>query len=84
MSPALMTTETMLLNNRVRHGNHPVLTMCAGNAVVKKDDAGNRKLTKAGSRGRIDGMVSLVMALAVAEQDLPEVAEPKFQMYVFG
>jgi phage terminase large subunit-like protein len=73
MSPALRTTETLLLNNRVRHGNHPVLTMCAGNAVVKKDDAGNRKLTKVGSRGRIDGMVSLAMALSVAEQHAPEV-----------
>ncbi|MBZ9921913.1 phage terminase family protein, partial [Mesorhizobium sp. BR1-1-7] len=59
-------------NNRIRHGDHKVLTMCAGNAVVQKDDAGNRKLTKAGSRGRIDGMVSLVMALAVAEQHLPD------------
>ncbi|TPJ86946.1 MULTISPECIES: terminase TerL endonuclease subunit [unclassified Mesorhizobium] len=72
MSPALQTAETLLLNNRIRHGDHKVLTMCAGNAVVKKDDAGNRKLTKAGSRGRIDGMVSLVMALAVAEQHLPD------------
>jgi phage terminase large subunit-like protein len=75
MSPALRTTETLLLNNRVRHGDHKVLTMCAGNAVVKKDDAGNRKLTKAGSRGRIDGMVSLVMALAVAEQHMPDEAD---------
>src|SRR5690606_40726593 len=57
-SDLLRTTETLLLNNRVRHGDHKVLTMCAGNAVVKKDDAGNRKLTKAGSRGRIDGMIS--------------------------
>ncbi len=71
MSPALRTTESLLLNGKVRHGNHPVLTMCAGNAVVKKDDAGNRKLTKAGSRGRIDGMISLVMALSAAEEYVP-------------
>jgi len=83
MSPALRTTETLLLNNRVRHGNHPILTMCAGNAVVKKDDAGNRKLTKAGSRGRIDGMVSLVMALSVAEAEVPQPAQPKYQMFFF-
>ena len=71
MSPALRTTESLLLNGKIRHGNHPVLTMCAGNAVVKKDDAGNRKLTKAGSRGRIDGMISLVMALSCAEEFVP-------------
>lgn len=88
MSPALRTTESLLLNTKVRHGDHPVLTMCAGNAVVKKDDAGNRKLTKAGSRGRIDGMVSLCMALSVAEQHVVEPvavdpwADPKFKLAV--
>jgi hypothetical protein len=40
--------------------------MCAANAVVQQDPAGNRKLDKARSTGRIDGMVSLVMALGVA------------------
>lgn len=69
MSPALRSLESLLLNGKLRHGMHKVLTMCAGNAITKKDDAGNRKLTKAGSRGRIDGMVSLSMAIAVAEQD---------------
>ena len=66
MSPALRTTETLLLNNKVVHDNHSVLTMCAANAVVQSDPAGNRKLTKAKSRGRIDGIISLAMALAVA------------------
>jgi phage terminase large subunit-like protein len=31
------------------------------------DPAGGKKLSKAKSRGRIDGAVSLVMAMAVAE-----------------
>lgn len=66
MSPALRELETDLLNERMVHGDHPVLTMCAANAVVQPDPAGNRKLTKAKSRGRIDGMVSLVMARAAA------------------
>lgn len=72
MSPALRTLESMLLNGRVRHGGHPVLTMCAANAVVKMDEAGNRKLDKRQSRGRIDGMVSLAMAAAVAAEDMNE------------
>jgi phage terminase large subunit-like protein len=66
MSPALRELESALLNGKVAHGNHPVLSMCASNAVVQTDDAGNRKFTKKKSRGRIDGMVSLSMAHSVA------------------
>lgn len=66
MSPALRDLEGEILNRRVAHGNHPVLTMCAANAVVQIDDAGNRKLTKAKSSGRIDGMVALAMAMGAA------------------
>ena len=70
MGPALRVLESLLLNGKVRHGNHPVLTMCAANAIVKSDEAGNRKLDKKRSRGRIDGMVSLAMAAALANSDL--------------
>lgn len=66
MSPALRELESVLLESRMQHGNHPVLTMCAANAVVTRDPAGNRKLDKARSRGRIDGMVALAMATGIA------------------
>jgi phage terminase large subunit-like protein len=33
---------------------------------VQADPAGNRKLSKAKSAGRIDGMVALAMAMSVA------------------
>ena len=69
MSPALRSTEELLLNGKLRHGMHPVLTMCAANAVVKMDEAGNRKLDKKKSRGRIDGMVALAMACATAVEE---------------
>lgn len=69
MAPALRTLESLLLNAKMRHGNHPLLTMCAANAVVKSDEAGNRKLDKKRSRGRIDGMVALAMACAVANEN---------------
>lgn len=71
MSPALRTLEGEILNKRVAHGDHPVLTMCAANAVIQADPAGNRKLTKAKSVGRIDGMVALAMAFGV----MPEASE---------
>ncbi len=66
MSPALRTLEGDILNGRVAHGNHPVLSMCAANAVVVSDPSGNRKLAKDKSSGRIDGMVALTMAVGVA------------------
>lgn len=66
MSPALRDLESALVNGRIVHGGHPVLTMCAANATVKTDPAGNRKLDKSKSHGRIDGMVALAMAMSVA------------------
>lgn len=63
MSPALRELEARLLGKQLRHGNHPLLTMCAANAVTVNDPAGNRKFTKAKATGRIDGMVALAMAV---------------------
>lgn len=65
MSPALDALEADLLQERVRHGGHPALAMCAANAVVTRDPAGNRKLDKGKATGRIDGMVALAMAEGV-------------------
>ncbi len=78
MSPALRTLESLLLSEKLRHGNHPLLTMCAANAIVKSDEAGNRKLDKKKSRGLIDGMVSLAMACSVAGDVLHE--RPVYRM----
>jgi phage terminase large subunit-like protein len=80
MSPALRDTEAALLSGKVRHGNNPVLTMCAANAVVTMDPAGGRKLNKQKSATRIDGMVALAMAFGVA----PDVAEaaPAYELLV--
>lgn len=72
MSPALDNLESYLLNNKIRHGMHPVLTMCAANAVVTKDPAGNRKLDKSKAIGRIDGMAALTMAIGVMEKESEE------------
>jgi phage terminase large subunit-like protein len=72
MTPALRTLESLLLSEKLKHGNHPVLKMCAANAVVKADEVGNRKLDKKKSRGRIDGMVALAMATAMAYEHLNE------------
>lgn len=65
MSPALDALEADLLQEKLRHGGHPVLAMCAANAVAVPDPAGNRKLDKSKATGRIDGMVALAMAEGV-------------------
>src|SRR5688572_16592305 len=65
MSPAIRELESLLLSRRLRHGNHPVLTMCATNATVITDPAENRKFVKGKATGRIDGMVALAMAVGV-------------------
>lgn len=66
MSPALRELESMLLNQKLKHGNHPVLSMCAANATVVQDAAENRKFVKAKASGRIDGMVALAMGVSLA------------------
>jgi phage terminase large subunit-like protein len=74
-APALDALEAELLNSRVAHGNHPVLSMCAANAVVTKDPTGARKLDKVRATGRIDGLQAMAQAFGVAaraDADAPE------------
>jgi phage terminase large subunit-like protein len=68
MSPALRDLESLILERKIRHGGHPILSMCMANATVERDAAGNRKLTKRKSSGRIDGAVALVMAIGAAPE----------------
>lgn len=64
----------LVLEHKLRHGGHPVLRWMADNLVVKNDPAGNVKPDKGKSREKIDGIVALITALAVAlrfaEQDI--------------
>jgi len=66
MSGAVDCLERLVVQKRIKHGNHPVLQWCAFNAVVTRDPAGNRKLDKSKSVGRIDGLVALAMAFSLA------------------
>jgi len=66
MSPALRDLEVDLLEGRIVHDGNPVMTMCAANAIVQEDPAGNRKLIKPHPASRIDGMITLTMARAMA------------------
>ena len=85
MSPALDALESDLLQENLAHGGHPVLAMCAANAVALPDAAGNRKLDKSKATGRIDGMVALAMAAGVEAMATEFIAaspwdDPNFSM----
>ena len=82
MAPALDELEAALLNGRLRHGSHPVLQMCAANAVVCKDPAGGRKLDKSKATGRIDGMVALAMAIGAQVKSASNEGEPEYTLMI--
>lgn len=76
MSPAVDALETSIIDSKLRHGAHPILTWNASNAVVDRDAAGNRKLSKDKSREKIDGLVALAMAIGLSRRDTGERRSP--------
>lgn len=81
MSPALRELESRLLSKSLRHGNHPVLAMCANNATTVSDPAENRKFVKSRATGRIDGMVALAMAIGVMPSAIEAQAPPQLLFF---
>jgi phage terminase large subunit-like protein len=65
MSHAVDSLERAIVSKELRHGGHPVLTMCAFNAVVTRDPSNNKKFDKAKSSGPIDAIVACAMALSL-------------------
>jgi phage terminase large subunit-like protein len=63
MAVPMKEFERRLLGHKLNHGGNPVLRWMAGNVAVRQDPAGNLKPDKAASEGKIDGIVSEVMAL---------------------
>lgn len=58
--------ERLFLAGRLEHGNDPVARWMYGNATYRKDPAGNIKPDKERATEKIDGVVSDVMALGLA------------------
>ena len=65
MAPAVDLLETAILNRELKHPNNPILTWNVANAVIEMDPAGGRKISKNRSREKVDGLVSLVMAMGL-------------------
>lgn len=55
--------ERLLLKRKIHHGGNPMLRWMADNMVVKVDASGNKRPDKDNSQGKIDGIVSLIMAI---------------------
>jgi phage terminase large subunit-like protein len=64
MSEPSKLLESLLLARTLRHNDHPVLTWMSRHAACDTDSQGNIRPSKGKSRDRIDGIVSLVLALA--------------------
>lgn len=71
MAPAIDALEAAILDKRLIHGGHAVLTWNAANAKAETDPAGNRKITKRKSTGRVDGIVALAMAVGLHSKEPP-------------
>jgi phage terminase large subunit-like protein len=63
MTPALRELQSLILGRKLRHGGNPILDWNAANCRTEGVDASNRKLSKQKSRGRIDGMIALTIAI---------------------
>lgn len=65
MGPAVDAFEAAVLDAKIRHGGNPVLGWCVSNARIQTDPAGARKVAKDRSIERVDGLVSLIMAIGL-------------------
>jgi len=72
VSPSLTAFEALVLDGRLAHGGTPLLRWAVANAAIEPDPAGNRKLSKRASRGRIDPAVSAVYAVGLATRSAAE------------
>lgn len=72
ISPRCDSTLAAMLEGKIRHGDHPVLTMAAASAIAVQDPSGNTKLDKSKASNRIDPLIALIMAVhevTESEQD---------------
>lgn len=69
MPRSIEKLEDRILAETVIIDASPVTYMCAGNAVLDADGQANRAFNKKRSRGRIDGMVTVAMAVGSADNE---------------
>ncbi len=70
-----------VLGRSLAHGGHPVLHWMASNMVVRTDPNGNLAPDKSKITERIDGIVALIMAIAIYART-QHVPEPNYDLIV--
>lgn len=75
MASPTLSFETRLRSGELMHDGNEVLRWMASNVSVELDAAGNMKPTKAKSYGKIDGIVTGIMALGMYES-VPDDVSP--------
>ena len=63
MSSPTKELEKLVLKKEINHLNNPVLRWQCENIQLQTDPAGNIKINKQKSSEKVDGMISLVMAI---------------------
>ncbi len=64
LSEACKFFEGKILGRKIRHGNHPVLSWCVGNAVARSDSNANIAPDKKRAKDKIDGVSATVTGLS--------------------
>ena len=84
MAPAVNEYERLIVGQQLRHTGNPVMTWCAANAVVVSDPAGNRKIAKDKSTGRVDGIVAACMSIgrAKGKQEQYQIIDADYEFMV--
>lgn len=68
MSMPSKLLETLVLEERLDHGAHPLLRWMASNVAIRRDSSENYMPCKTASANKIDGIAAGVMALAMASR----------------
>jgi phage terminase large subunit-like protein len=79
MPRSIERLEDRILAKTITVDSSPVTYSCAANAHVTPDGQGNRAFDKERSRGRIDGMVTLAMAVGAATNEMAEKAASPYE-----
>lgn len=82
MSAPTKLLERMVLKTQIDHGNHPVLRWMADNVATVSDTNANIKPAKNKSTQKIDGIVALIIALALTQGEARDDGLPSSEVIV--
>lgn len=84
MPVSIRHLEDHILKDTITIDRSRLTDICASNTVIVADAQKNKMFHKDKSRGRIDGMVTIAMAVGSATSEMEANQPKKFQMMVFG